>query len=58
MDNQKSPKMGSEHRTSIQNYKDELRRYAEETGDRVVLAMIDCCDFLLIEANRLERRKS
>lgn len=40
---------------ALGDYSRELLPFAIATGDRVALAMIECCDFLLIEAERLER---
>jgi hypothetical protein len=33
-----------------------LQPYAETTGDKVAASMIDCCNHLLLEANRLGGR--
>lgn len=51
---QPPPCMGSAMRAFLRRYADDLRPYAEH-GDRVALAMLESCDFLLIEADRQER---
>lgn len=48
------PRMGSAMRAFLRRYADDLRPCAE-TGDRVATSMLECCDVLLIEADRLER---
>lgn len=49
------PKMTPALAAGLKAYASALRPYAERTGDRVPLAMVECCDFLLIEAERMER---
>lgn len=48
------PRMGSAMRAFLRRYADDLRPFAEATGDRVAIAMLECCDLLLIEADRIE----
>ena len=50
-----APVMVVELRALMQRYIDDLQPYASETGERVALAMVDCCSFLLIEADRMEK---
>lgn len=38
----------------LDDFARQLVPYAIETGDRVALAMVASCDFLMIEAERLE----
>ena len=51
----KPPTMASRLATDLDRFAIGLRPFAEATGDRVAIAMLECCDFLLIEAYRLER---
>ncbi|MFC1779507.1 hypothetical protein ACFLZU_04125 [Thermodesulfobacteriota bacterium] len=51
-----APHMGTALRSFLKRYARELQPYAETTGDRVAASMIDCCNHLLLEANRLGGR--
>jgi hypothetical protein len=51
---QVTPHMGSELRALMSRYAADLLPLAENTGERVVTSMIECCNFLIIEAERLE----
>jgi hypothetical protein len=51
-----APRMGTALRSFLKRYARELQPYAEATGDRVAASMIDCCNHLLLEANRLGGR--
>lgn len=53
-----APYMGSALRALLKRYSNDLKPYAVATGDRVATSMVDCCNFLLIEADRLERVRS
>ena len=53
--NQIIPRMGTALRTFLRRYSDDLQPYALATGDRVATSMLECCDLLLIESDRLER---
>jgi hypothetical protein len=50
---QQPPKLGSAARSYLKRYAADLIDYAE-AGDRITSSLIDCCNFLLIEADRLE----
>lgn len=50
-----TPHMMSTLRDHIRCYVDDLQPYSFETGSKVVSAMVDCCNFLLIESERLEK---
>ena len=51
----KTPYMGSALRYFLIRYAADIRPYAEGSGDRVATSMLDCCNHLLVEADRLER---
>ena len=51
------PPMGSASRAILRRYADDLRPFAER-GDRLATSMLECCDFLLVEADRLERGRA
>lgn len=53
-----APRMGTALAAFLRRYRDDLLPYVETTGSCVALAMVECCDFLLIEADRLERGQS
>ena len=48
------PKMGSALRSFLKRYAADLQPYAESTGDVIAAKLVDCCGFLLTEADRLE----
>jgi hypothetical protein len=48
------PKLGSAARAYLKRYAADLIDYADD-GDRITSSLIDCCNHLLIEAERLER---
>ena len=50
-----APYMGSALRYFLIRYAADIRPYAEGSGDRVATSMLDCCNHLLVEADRLER---
>jgi len=50
------PPMGSASSAILRRYADDLRPFAER-GDRLATSMLECCDFLLIESDRLQRAR-
>ena len=49
------PRMGTALRSFLKRYARELQPYAKESGDRTATSMLECCDYLLIESDRIER---
>jgi hypothetical protein len=50
--NPTTPQMGVALTADMKRYRNEL---ALLLPDRIISSMVDCCDFLLIESDRLER---
>ena len=53
-----APRMGTALRSFLKRYARELQPYAKETGDRVATSMVDCCNLLLDESDKLESGQS
>ena len=50
-----APRMGTALRSFLKRYARELQPYAKESGDKTATSMLECCDYLLIESDRIER---
>jgi hypothetical protein len=50
--NPTTPRMGAALTADMKRYRNELALLLPE---RIITSMVDCCDFLLIESDRLER---